>query len=195
MVSERKLSVNHMIRITMLSAIAFVLMLIEVPVVVFPGFLKIDISDVPALLAGFSMGPIAGVAVVLVKNVLHLLKTTTGGVGEFANFIVGAALVFPAAFIYQKNKTKTGAVAGLAVGAVIMAIVGGLANYYILIPFYQNFMPIDAIIGMGTAANAAIIDLKTLILYGIVPFNLFKALIVSIITILIYKRLSNVLHN
>lgn len=193
MISQKKYSVNTMTKISILSVIAFIVMFIEAPVFIFPGFLKIDLSDVPALIAGFALGPVAGVAVELLKNILHLLKTTTGGVGEVANFVIGASMVAPAAYIYHMRKDKHGAIIGLGVGIVIMSIVGALANYYVLIPFYQNFMPLDAIIGMSSKANGAIVDMKTLILYGIIPFNLFKGVIVAIFTMLLYKKISGLL--
>jgi len=193
MINNKKYSVNTMTKVSILSVIAFIIMFIEAPIFIFPGFLKIDLSDVPALIAGFSLGPAAGIAVELLKNVLHLLRTSTGGVGEIANFIIGASLVAPAAFVYQKRKDKHGAIVGLGLGIVIMSLVGALANYFILIPFYQNFMPIDAIIGMSAQANGAIVDLKTLILYGIIPFNLFKGLVVAVFTMLLYKKISPLL--
>lgn len=193
MISNKKYSVNTMTKVSILSVIAFIVMFIEAPIFIFPGFLKIDLSDVPALVAGFALGPAAGVAVELLKNVLHLLRTSTGGVGEIANFIIGASMVAPAAFIYHKRRDKHGALIGLVVGIVIMSIAGALANYFILIPFYQNFMPLDAIIGMSAKANGAIVDIKTLILYGIIPFNLFKGLVVALFTMLLYKRISGLL--
>lgn len=191
--NKKKYSVNTMTKVSILSVIAFIVMFIEAPIFLFPGFLKIDLSDVPALVAGFALGPAAGVAVELLKNILHLLRTSTGGVGEVANFIIGASMVAPAAFIYHKRKDKHGALLGLFVGVIIMSIVGALANYFILIPFYQNFMPIDAIIGMSAKANSLIVDVKTLIIYGVMPFNLFKGLVVSIFTMLLYKRISGLL--
>jgi riboflavin transporter FmnP len=193
MISNKKYSVNTMTKVSILSVIAFIVMFIEAPVFIFPGFLKIDLSDVPALIAGFALGPAAGVAVELLKNVLHLLRTSTGGVGEMANFVIGASMVAPAAFIYHRKKDRTGAVLGLTVGVLIMSVVGAFANYFVLLPFYQNFMPLDAIIGMSAAANGAIVDIKTLILYGIIPFNLFKGVIVAIFTMLLYKKMSTLL--
>lgn len=191
--NNKKYSVNTMTKVSILSVIAFIVMFIEAPIFLFPGFLKIDLSDVPALVAGFALGPAAGVAVELLKNILHLLRTSTGGVGEIANFIIGASMVAPAAFIYHKRKDKHGALLGLFIGVIIMSLVGALANYFILIPFYQNFMPIDAIIGMSAKANSLIVDVKTLIIYGVMPFNLFKGLVVSIFTMLLYKRISGLL--
>ncbi|MBN2899507.1 MAG: ECF transporter S component [Clostridia bacterium] len=193
MISNKKYSVSTMTKVSILSVIAFIIMFIEAPVFVFPGFLKIDLSDVPALVAGFALGPAAGVAVELLKNLLHLLRTSTGGVGEVANFVIGAALVVPAAVSYQKRKDRSGALVGLGVGILAMSIVGALANYYVLLPFYQNFMPLDAIIGMSAQANSAIVDIKTLIIYGIMPFNIFKGLVVAIITMLLYKKISPLL--
>ena len=191
--TAKKMSVKMMTKIAMLSVIAFILYFLEIQVPIFPGFLKIDISDLPALIGAFALGPIAGIAIEAIKNILHLLRTTTGGVGEIANFVIGIALVIPAALIYKRAKTKSGAIIGLTVGVITMAVMGGLANYFFLIPFYTNFMPIDAIVGMGTAVNPNINSVVTLILYGIVPFNLFKGLIISVVTKMLYKRISPIL--
>lgn len=183
-----------LVKTSMLSVIAFVLMMLESQIPFFPEFLKLDLSDLPALIAGLAMGPLAGVSVEAVKNILHLLMTTTGGVGELANFLVGSSLVVPAALIYQHKKDKFTALIGLMTGVATMAVVGALANYYILLPFYSTFFPIDAIIAMSSKANPAIKDLWSLILYGIVPFNLFKGLVLSLLTLAVYKRISRILH-
>lgn len=185
---------NVLVKTAMLSVIAFVLMMLESQIPFFPEFLKIDLSDLPALIAGLAMGPLAGVAVEAVKNILHLLMTTTGGVGELANFMIGSSLVIPSAWIYQQRKSKLTAITGLAVGVAAMTVVGALANYYILLPFYSTFFPIDAIIALSGKANPAIKDMGSLILYGIVPFNLFKGLVLSILTLAVYKRISRILH-
>lgn len=186
------------VKVGMLSAVAFLLQLLELPLGIFPAFLQIDFSDVPALLAGFSLGPAAGVVVELIKNLLHLVlkNSGTGGVGELANFLIGSAIVVPAALIYKRKHSRRMAIYGLIAGTVAMAVVGVLANLYILIPFYATAfgMPVEAIVSMGTAANSSVTDLTTLVLYGIVPFNLLKGLLVSLVTVLIYKRLSPVLH-
>ena len=191
---NRQSSVNLMVKIALLSVISFVIMFIEFPLPLFPPFLKIDLSDIGALVGAFAFGPMAGLAVELLKNILHLMRTSTGGVGELANFLVGVALVVPAGFIYKKNKSMKTAIMGLAVGTLVMGLVGALANYYILIPFYANFMPIDQIIGMAQAANALVVDLKSYILYAVIPFNVIKGIVVSILTLLIYKRISPLLH-
>lgn len=192
--TTKKLSVSKMTKIAMLSVLAFVIMQLELMIPIFPSFLKIDMSDLPALIGAFAMGPFAGVAIEAVKNILHLLQTSTGGVGELANFAIGSAIVIPSALIYAKNKSKKSAVTGLLVGTVFMAIVGALANYFVLIPFYTAFMPIDTIVELGTVVNPAINSVATLVLFGIVPFNLFKGLVLSALTLVLYKRISPVLH-
>ncbi|WP_432406790.1 ECF transporter S component [Wukongibacter sp. M2B1] len=187
-------SVNSLVKISLLSVIGYVLMLIEFPIPLFPAFLQIDLSDMPALIGAFALGPIAGVMIELIKNLLHLItKTATGGVGEFANFLIGTAMVVPAGIFYARSKKKSTALIGMLMGTALMAVAGGLANYYILIPFYAKVMPIEQIIAWSASTNTAITDLKTLILYAVVPFNLLKGFLVSALTILIYKRISHLL--
>lgn len=187
-------NLSKLIKISLMGVIAFIIMFIETAVPLFPAFLKIDLSDIPAIITGFALGPVAGVGVELVKNILHLFRTSTGGVGELANFIVGSAYVIPAALIYQKHKTKKTAIIGMLVGTLSMALFGAIANYTFIMPFYAKIMPIEAIIGMAAAVNKYIVDMKTLILYAIVPFNLFKGIILAIITFPVYKKVSKVLH-
>lgn len=189
-------STSALVKISLLSVIAYILMLLELPIPFFPGFLKIDLSDMPALIGAFALGPIAGVIIELIKNMLHLItKTTTGGVGELANFLIGISLVIPAGIIYGKSKKRSSALWGMLLGTALMAVAGGIANYYILIPFYSKIMPIEQIIQLSAAANGAIKDLKTLIIYGVVPFNLLKGIVVSCFTLLIYKKISHLLMN
>lgn len=189
-------STNSLVKISLLSVIAYVLMLIELPIPLFPAFLQMDLSDMPALIGAFALGPIAGVMIELIKNLLHFItKTSTGGVGELANFLIGAAMVIPSGIIYAKSKKKSTALIGMLIGTILMATVGSLTNYYILIPFYAKMMPIDQIIAWSAAANTAITDLKTLILYAVVPFNLLKGFVISVFTILIYKKISHLLIN
>lgn len=189
-------STQALTKIAILSVFAYVIMFIEMPIFFFPGFLKLDISDLPALIGGLALGPVAGVMIELIKNVLHLVtKTTTGGVGELANFLVGIALVIPTSIMYNKHRSKKSAVAGMLIGTVMMAIVGGVFNYFILLPFYAKVMPLEQIIAWSSAANSAIVDMKTLVYYGIIPFNILKGIIVSIFTFLLYKKLSPVLKS
>jgi riboflavin transporter FmnP len=193
--SKKLLNIKNMTKISILSVIAFILMQLEFPVPLFPSFLKIDLSDLPALVGGFALGPIVGILIELFKNLMHLIQTSTSGVGELANFLVGIALVAPASLIYYREKTKKNAIIGLFVGTIAMGIVGGLANYFILLPFYANVLkfPIDAIVEMGNIVNSNIVDLNSLIFYAIIPFNILKGIVLSVITMLIYKRISSLL--
>lgn len=190
-VSKKGMDTRSLTKIAIISAIAYIVMLIEFPIPIFPGFLKLDFSDIPALIGGFAISPLAGVLIQLIKNLLHFItSTTTGGVGELGNFIVGATFIFTASYGYQRLHTKRGALIGCVVATVAMAIVGGFFNYFILIPFYANIMPIEAIIEMGSVITSLIQDEFTLVLYGIVPFNLFKGIVISGITMLIYKKVA-----
>jgi len=171
-------------------------MLIETPLPMFAAFLKMDLSDVPALLAGFSMGPGAGLAVELVKNLLHSFRSQTALIGEAANFITGALLVIPAAWIYSLKKTKKNAILGMLAGTIVMSIGMSVANYYVILPLYQIVLnlPLDAIVAMGTQANSYVVDLKTLVIFSMLPFNIIKGIIVTIVTSLVYKKVSPWLH-
>lgn len=186
----------YITRIAILSALAFVIMFAEFPIPLFPVFLHIDFSDIPALLAAFALGPWSGAMVELIKNLIHLMITKTVGIGELANFIVGAAYVIPAGYVYKAMKNKKGALYGLIAGTVSMGIVASIFNYFVLLPLYATVLhfPIDAIVGMGTEANGAIVSVKSLVAYGILPFNLIKGIVVSIVVLLIYKKLSPLLH-
>lgn len=193
----KRIETRTLASIGVLSALATGLMFIETAIPFTPAFLKLDISEVPVLLGTFALGPVAGIFIELIKNLIHfLLATTTGGIGEIANFIVGSAFLVPAGLIYSLKKNKTHAILGLAIGALTMTIIAGVVNYFFLIPAYVTVMhfPMDAIIGMGQKAIPAITGLETLVLYGILPFNLFKGLVISVLTMLVYKRVSSLLH-
>lgn len=193
--TNKKLSI--LTKISILSAMAFILYLIEFPLPIFPSFLKIDLSDVPALLGSFSMGPLAGVLIELLKNLLHLImKNETAGIGELADFLIGSAFVFTAGMIYRNGKTKRQAVIGLLLGIVAMCIVASLGNYFIFLPLYEKVLkfPIPAVVASAKAINPSIHNLNTLIVFCFIPFNLIKGLIVSIVTLLVYKRVSPILH-
>jgi riboflavin transporter FmnP len=185
-------------QIGVLSAIATVLMLFEIPLWFTPGFYKIDLSDIPILIGSFAIGPLAGVIMELIKNLLNLLLngTTTGGIGEFANFLFGCSLVVPSAIIYKLGKTRKHAIVGLSVGTVCFIVVGCLMNAFVILPVYAKVfhMPMAALIAMGSAINPAIKDLTTFILFAVAPFNLLKGIIVSVVTLLVYKKVSPILH-
>lgn len=188
---------DKLVKISLLSAMAFLLMLIELPVPIFPAFLKIDLSDLPALVGAFALGPVAGVIIEGLKVLLNLVfhGTMTAGVGELANFLIGASLVFTAGIIYKRNKTKGNAIKGLIAGTIVMTVLGAVINYTFLLPVYAKafHVPLEVIIGMGTKVNSSVTDLKTLVLFGIVPFNLIKGAAVSFVTAAIYKKISVIL--
>ena len=188
--------VRTMAQVGMLSAIAVVLMLFEIPLPFAPAFSEIDFSDVPVLAGCFAMGPAAGVAIEFLKILLNFAinGTATAGVGEIANFLIGCSLVVPAALIYKFKKTRTGAIVGMAAGTVFMTAVGCLLNAFVLLPTYAVAfgMPIDGLVQMGTAVNSAIDSLTTFVLFAVAPFNLLKGVLVSLIVFLIYKKISPV---
>lgn len=188
-----RMETKSVVKIGMLSAIAYIIMFLEFPIPIFPAFLKLDFSDIPALIGGFAISPLAGVLIQLIKNLIHLItKTSTGGVGELGNFIVGASYVFVASYLYKIHHNKKGAIIGCLAGIVAMTVAGAFFNLFVLLPFYSKIMPVEAIIAMGSMITPLIHDLPTLVIYGIVPFNIFKGIAVSIVTILIYKKVSPV---
>ena len=174
----KTLNTNRFIKLSLLSAIAVILMYIDFPVIpIFP-WLKIDLSDVPALMGAFVFGPLAGVIIELMKNLLILIVkgTGTGFVGELANFLVGVALVWPAALVYKKNKTKKTAILGMVLGVLCIEVVGILANVYLLLPAY------------GMAMSKA--ELMQYVTVGLIPFNGIKSILVCGITYALYKKVS-----
>lgn len=185
-------------KVGVLSAIATVLMLFDFPLWFAPNFYQLDFSEVPVLLGTFALGPAAGVAIEFVKILINFVLngTDTGGIGELANFIVGCAFLIPAGLIYSRNKTYKTAILGFLAGTVALALAGSLMNYYLLLPVYSKVYgaPIQAFIDMGNLLNPAITDLKTFVMYAVVPFNIFKGIVISSIVLLIYKRISPILH-
>jgi len=179
------------------SAVAAVLMYIEIPLFFAPSFYQMDLSEVPVFICSFSLGPVAGVVCELVKIILKLLLkgTSTAFVGDFANFVVGCSFVLPATIVYHRFKTKKGALAGMAVGAGVMTVFGSLFNAVYLLPTFAELygLPLDTLIAMGTAVNKAINSVSTLVLFAVVPFNLVKGVIVTILTFLLYKRVERLL--
>lgn len=173
------------------SAIAVIFMYFEIPLWFAPSFYEIDLSELPVLIGAFAFGPWWGVLIEAVKILIAFLikGTTTGGVGEFGNFLIGISFVLPASLIYKAHKTKKGAVCGMAVGIVCLAVIGALINGLVLIPMYSKFIPLENIIAMSNEVNGFVKDIRTLVVYAVVPFNVLKGLIVSIITALIYKKL------
>lgn len=189
-------SAKTIAKVGILSAIAYVLMFISVPLPIFPSFLKIDVSDIPAIFGGMSLGPIAGIAIVIIKNFLQgITASTTGGVGEFANVIIGGSYVLIICLFYRKWKNIKSVVAGGLVGIVAMTIMGCIMNYYIMMPLYATVygMPLDAIIQMGTVINSKVTDLYTFVIWMIAPFNIIKATLMTVVTLPLFKKMEKIL--
>lgn len=193
----RDTKVNWMVKVAMLSAVSVLLMLLEFPIpFIAPPFYEFDFSEVPVLIGAFALGPMAGVVIELLKVLLNLLinGTITGGVGEFANFLVGISFVLPVEFVYMKNKSKKNAIIGMVVGGIIMVAISCVINAFVLIPAYGKAlgMPIEAFVDMGAKIYPAIDSLWKLVLLCTLPFNLLKVVIVSVITTLTYKRIKSI---
>ena len=191
---------THKLTVTaMLSAVAFILMFIEFPIpALIPSFVKLDISDLPELLAAFSLGPIYGVAVTFLKNLLHILikGTSSAYVGELFNFVMGSVFAFSAGFIYQRKKSRKSALLGSVVGAVLMAVLSVPLNYFLVYPAYVVCygLPLEAIIGMYQAILPSADSLiKCLVIFNL-PFTFFKGMLDVVLCFLIYKPLSPLLH-
>ena len=189
--TAKKVNVRSMTVTAMLSAIAFVLMFLDTAVPIMPSFIKLDVSELPALVASFALGPVYGVIVCLIKNILHLFITTTGGVGELSNFILGLGFVLPAGLIYHHKKTKKNAIIGAVVGAFIMAAISFPSNLFIVYPVYYNFMPKEVIVEayQAVAPFAKVDSIEKCLLMFNVPFTFIKGMISAIITVLIYQPL------
>ena len=191
---------NHIRELTvtaMLAAVATVLMFLDFSLPLFiPGFVKMDVSELPALLASFSLGPVYGVAVCLIKNLLNLIfHGSTGGIGELCNFLLGAAFVATAGIIYRRSKSRKTAVIGCLVGAAVMAVVSVPVNYFISYPVYAKmFGGIDAILAAYQAINPNVDGLLQCLVVFNLPFTFVKGLLDSVLCFLIYKSLSPILH-
>ncbi|MBR0413213.1 MAG: ECF transporter S component [Eubacterium sp.] len=175
----------------MLSAIAFVLQLLEFPLpLLLPDFIKFDFSDLPEIIGAFAYGPIAGIIIALVKNLLHaLLATHSFGVGELCNFLLGASFAGTAGFIYKKKKTKKGAALGGIAGSAVMAVLSFPFNFFIVYPFYYNFMPKETIINAYHSILPFVTSIEVSLLIFNVPFTLVKGLISVVISMFIYRPL------
>lgn len=177
----------------MLAAVATVLMFFEIPVPLMPSFIKLDFSELPALIAAFTLGPVSGVIVCLVKNLVNLMNSMSGGVGELCNFLIGAAFVLPAGFIYHRKKNFKSAMIGSIIGCFAMALCSVPINYYVVYPVYTNFMPMEAIIGAYQVINPKIETLLQALIIFNMPFTFIKGLCSVCITFLVYKPLSPII--
>lgn len=181
----------------MMGALGAVLMFLDFPIpFLIPSFVQFDFSEVPALIAAFALGPIPGVMVCLLKNVIKmfLFGTTTGGVGEVCNFLLGASFVFPAGYIYLKMKSRKGAMIGSLIGAVIMGLLSVPINYFITYPIYTNFMPLEEILNLYQAIFPGVDGLLQALVVFNMPFTLLKGVAGAIVTFLCYKRLAPIIR-
>ena len=193
---QKKSSIQNVRTLTMtavLSAIAFVLAFFEFPVPLSPSFARMDLSDLPALIGAFAYGPAAGILIELVKNALQLLTSSTGGIGELANFIMGSSFVAAAGLIYKFHKTKKTAMIACLIASVVMGIVAAIVNYFILLPVFEAFMPLDQLIASFGKFIPFIKTKLDVVLFNAFPFNLLKGIGISIVTMLLYKRLTPIL--
>ena len=175
----------------MLGALAAVLMFVQFPIpFLIPSFIEMDVSELPALIASFALGPWYGVTVCLIKNLVHVTVTTTGGVGELSNFLLGAAFVLPAGYFYRFKKNRVGALLGSLVGAVISAAISFPINLYLTYPIYTKFMPLETILGMYRELIPSVNSLEACLLVFNVPFNILKGALATGLAFLVYKPLS-----
>ena len=200
--SSEKTKINKLVIMAMFSAVAAVLMYVEFPITfIAPAFYEMDLSEVPVMIGSFMLGPCAGVIMEAVKVLLKLVLkgTSTAFVGDFANFILGCALVVPASVLYHTKKTKKRAVIGLVTGGIVLIVSGVFLNALYLLPKYSQLygMPVETFINMGAAINPAISNIFTFVILAVAPFNLIKATVVGVITMLLYKYLSRLIkvHN
>ena len=195
--TERVLATRKIAMIGLFSAIAGVLQVLEIQMPFTPPFYKFDFSDLPALIGGFAFGPVAGVMIEFIKNMIKMLlkPTSTAFVGEFANFVVGCSFVLTASIIYLYKKSRKSALLASICGTVVMTVFGSAFNAIYLLPTFAVLfhMPLEDIVAMGTAVNANITSVTSLVIFAVAPLNILKGAVDSIITMLIYKKISPVL--
>ena len=189
---------KDMTKVAMLSVIGFVLMYFQLPLTfVAPPFMKLDISDLPVLMGAFTMGPVYGIIIAALKNLMHIIfkGTMTAGVGELSNFIISSTFAVVSSYIYRKHKTYKGAVLSMTVGVLAMTILAMTANYFVVFPLYGKVMPMEAIIATGSAITPKITGLFTMMIYSVLPFNLIKGFTTSAVMMLVYKKISPLFKN
>ena len=206
--TEKRVNVRYLTVTAMLSAVAYILMFLDFSVPFMPAFIKMDLSELPALIGSFAMGPLCGVVVCLIKNVLHLFITTTGGVGdvvlagavgfndgvgELSNFILGVAFVLPAGLIYKHKKNRKSALIGSLTGAAFMGIFSIVSNYFLVYPVYYNFMPEEVILAAYQAILPSVKNILQCLICFNMPFTIVKGMFSVVITFLTYKHISPIL--
>ncbi|WP_049690280.1 ECF transporter S component [Anaerococcus jeddahensis] len=194
--SHDQKKLRNLVKVGILAAMSFILMFFQFPIPVAPPFMKVDLADVPALIGGFSMGPVYGILIQLIKNILNLSKTSTYGVGEVSNFVVGGLFVFVSSSIYKRKKTKKNATIAMVCGVLVMSLAATLSNAFVIFPLYGKAMGVDmgAFVAMAQKTNALVKSYFTMMIFAIVPFNLIKGFIEILVTKLLYKHVSGILH-
>ena len=194
--SRRKATIHRITVTAILTAMAFILMYLEVPLPFMPPFLKFDFSEIPVLVGAFALGPVWGIVIELLKNLIHLPFSHTMGIGELSNFITGSLFVGVSGLVYLKLHTRKGAAIAMAVGTIALAVIAVPINAYITLPLYGTVMnyPMAAILESSAKVNPLIKDKTTLLFVAFVPFNLFKGIVVSAITFFVYKPVSKLIH-
>ncbi|WEG11988.1 ECF transporter S component [Pullulanibacillus sp. KACC 23026] len=187
-------SLRKNITVAFLAAISFLIMLVQFPLPLFPSFLQFDLSDIPAIIGAIIFGPLAGIAIEAIKNLLHwlIIGSPTGvPVGEIANFIAGAIFIYVTTYFYRRKRTTGRLALGMAVGTIIMTVLMSIANYFIIFPSYALFLgfSVDTAVKLASAANHSIHNLLTLIVLGVLPYNIIKGIFVIIVAVPIYTRL------
>ena len=193
---SRKIMIRRIASCAILTALAVLLMYLEIPLPFMPVFLKFDFSELPVLIGTFSLGPVWGIVIELLKNLIHLPVTQTMGIGELSNFITGVIYVATAGLIYRKFRTRKGAAASMGIATLALALIAVPVNAFITLPLYGSVMgfPMEAIIGMSAEVNPLVKDKISLLFAVFVPFNLFKGIVVGLITFLVYKPISKLIN-
>lgn len=193
-IQKSRINTRKIAMTAVMAAVATVLMFISFKLPFMPSFISLDFSELPALIASFTLGPLSGVAVCFVKNLVNLTQSMTGGVGELSNLIIGSAFVLPAGLIYKKHRNLASAAIGSVLGALFMAVLGLFSNYFIVYPIYTNLMPMEAIMGMYQAINPSVENLWQALIVFNLPFTFCKGLISAVVTLLVYKKLEPVIN-
>lgn len=187
---------QFVVKAALLGVLGFLLMMLEFPIPFIPPWLKLDLSDVSVIIAGYGLGPIGAVAVAFIKNLLHLLLKYNDGtfVGDIAAFIISISIALPACMIYRKHKTKKSMMTGLVVGSITMIVLAGVLNAFVLLPAYSVVfgMPMEGLVAMATKVNPAITSVSTLVFWGVTPFNVIKCILLAILTYLLYNRIEKI---
>lgn len=196
---KTNMNVKKLALIGMLGALGAILMLWRFPLPMLPPFMSFDFSGIPELIGGFALGPVSAILIVIVKILIQLVISGTNSMftGELQGLLLSSAFVLPAAWIYQHNKTIKGALIGMLAGSILCSLVAVITNLYLIIPFYVSLygMTMEQIVDMCSAVNANMNSVATMAIFGIIPFNLIKCGINCLITFLVYKKISPLIHH